>query len=363
VRWLADMSGYGAEAGGNLTSGGTMANFIGLKLARDWASKDRAQHDGLNERWAVYVSEERHVSVDKAVDCVGAGRSALRALPTDSDFRVRLDALEEAIATDKKNGIRPMCIVGIFGTTNTGSVDDIRALRRIADREGMWLHADAAYGGGMLLSHHWSMRDLGLESADSITIDPHKWFYAPLDAGAIMVKDEKRLTVSFGMKPSYLTDEMDQSNERYQYYVHGFEQSRRFRGLKVWMSFKRYGANQIGEWIDGNVRQAKHLYGRLQQYPEFEPACEPVMSAICLRYWDGNLDEAESKNLHAEVVRRIELGGRFWISTTELKGKSWFRINPVNFRTRTEHMDGLIELLRRECEDYMKGGVRKQTAG
>ena len=153
VKWLTDMAGYGEGAGGNLTSGGTMANFIGLKLARDWASRDRAQHDGMHERWAVYMSEERHVSVDKAVDCVGAGRSAMRILPTDARFRLRLDALEAAIAEDKKNGIRPMCIVGIFGTTNTGAVDDIRALRAIADREGMWLHADAAYGGGMLLSH------------------------------------------------------------------------------------------------------------------------------------------------------------------------------------------------------------------
>lgn len=363
VKWLTDMAGYGEGAGGNLTSGGTMANFVGLKLARDWASRDRAQHDGVHERWAVYMSEERHVSVDKAVDCVGAGRSAMRILPTDARFRVRLDALEAAIAEDKKNGIRPMCIVGIFGTTNTGAVDDIRALRAIADREGMWLHADAAYGGGMLLSHEWPMRNDGLETADSITIDPHKWFYAPLDAGAILVKDERRLTVSFGMKPSYLTDEMDRGNERYQYYVHGFEQSRRFRGLKVWMSFKRYGARQIGEWIDANVHQARHLYALLQRYPDFEPACEPVMSAICIRYRAGNLDEAESKNLHAEVARRIELGGKFWISTTELKGKSWFRINPVNFRTRTEHMEDLIELLKQECEEYVRGGVRKQTAG
>lgn len=362
VKWLTDMAGYGEGAGGNLTSGGTMANFIGLKLARDWASRDRAQHEGLHERWAVYMSEERHVSVDKAVDCVGAGRSAMRILPTDARFRVRLDALEAAIAEDKKNGIQPMCIVGIFGTTNTGAVDDIRALRAIADREGMWLHADAAYGGGMLLSHEWPMHNEGLETADSITIDPHKWFYAPLDAGAILVKDERRLTVSFGMKPSYLTDEMDRSNERYQYYVHGFEQSRRFRGLKVWMSFKRYGAKQIGEWIDANVHQAKHMYALLQRYPDFEPACEPVMSAICIRYRAENLDETEAKNLHAEVARRVELGGKFWISTTELKGKSWFRINPVNFRTRTEHMDQLLELLKQECEEYVRGGARKQTA-
>jgi aromatic-L-amino-acid decarboxylase len=363
VKWLTDMAGYGEGAGGNLTSGGTMANFIGLKLARDWASRDRAQHDGMHERWAVYMSEERHVSVDKAVDCVGAGRSAMRILPTDARFRVRLDALEAAIAEDKKNGIRPMCIVGIFGTTNTGAVDDIRALRAIADREGMWLHADAAYGGGMLLSHEWPMRNEGLQTADSITIDPHKWFYAPLDAGAILVKDERRLTVSFGMKPSYLTDEMDRGNERYQYYVHGFEQSRRFRGLKVWMSFKRYGAKQIGEWIDANVHQAKHLYALLQRYPDFEPACEPVMSAICIRYRAENLDETLARNLHAEVARRVEVGGKFWISTTELKGKSWFRINPVNFRTRTEHMEQLMKLLKQECEEYVRGGARKQTAG
>lgn len=350
VRWLTDLCGYDAKAGGNLTSGGMMANFIGLKVGRDAVTKDRAQHDGIQERWAVYASEERHVSIDKAVDCIGLGRAALRALPTDAKFQVRLDALEEAIAADKKDGIRPMCVVGIFGTTNTGAVDDIRELRRIADREGMWLHADAAYGGGMLLSHEWPMRDRGLELADSITIDPHKWFYAPLDAGAVLVKDERRLTASFGMKPSYLTDEFDEANERYQYYVHGFEQSRRFRSLKVWMSFKRYGARQIGEWIDNNVRQAKHLYALAERHPEFEAASNPPMSAICIRFKGAELEGEDAKELHAEVAQRVEQSGRFWMSTTELKGKSWFRINPVNFRTRQEHMEELFELLQRECQ-------------
>jgi len=352
VRWLTDLCGYDENAGGNLTSGGMMANFIGLKLGRDAVTSDRAQHDGIEDRWAVYVSEERHVSLDKSVDAIGLGRNALRAIPTDVNFQVRLDALEDAIAKDKKNGIRPMCIAALFGTTNTGAVDDVRALRRIADREGLWLHMDAAYGGGMLLSHQWPMRDRGLELADSITIDPHKWFYAPLDAGAVLVKDQHRLTASFGIKPSYLTDELDQANERYQYYVHGFEQSRRFRSLKVWMSFKRYGARQIGEWIDNNVHQAKHLYALAEKHPEFEPACVPPMSAICIRYKGAEISEEDSKKLHAEVAQRIERGGRFWISTTELKGKSWFRINPVNFRTRQEHMDQLFALLQAECQSF-----------
>lgn len=348
VRWLTNLSGYDDQAGGNLTSGGMMANFIALKLARDAITSDKAQYEGIRERWAVYASEERHVSVDKAVDCVGLGRNMLRALPTDDDFQLRLDALEEGIAKDKADGIRPMCIVGIFGTTNTGAIDNIRELRRIADREGMWLHVDAAYGGGMLLSHESPMRDRGLDLADSITIDPHKWFYAPLDAGAVLVKDHRRLTASFGMKPSYLTDEFDQENERYQYYVHGFEQSRRFRSLKVWMSFKRYGTLKIGEWIDNNVRQARRLFSLVASDPDFEAASSPPMSAICIRYKQAG-DETTSRTLHAEVAQSIEQSGRFWISTTELKGKSWFRINPVNFRTRQEHIDELFALLRQQC--------------
>jgi aromatic-L-amino-acid decarboxylase len=351
VRWLTDLVGWNESAGGNLTSGGMMANFLGIKLGRDWASGDRAQHDGVGDRWAVYVSEERHVSVDKAVDAVGVGRNGVRPLPTDDEFRVRIDALEAAIAEDRANGVRPMCIVGMFGTTNTGAVDDIVALRRIADRERAWLHVDAAYGGGMLLSRRRSTLPDGLALADSVTIDPHKWFYAPLDAGAILVRDESRLTASAGLKPAYLTDEMDRENERYQYYVHGFEQSRRFRSLKVWMSFKRYGADQIGRWVDANVDQAQYLYDRVREHPRFEPATRPPMSAICIRYrGDGDMSDDELSRLHAEVARRVEESGRFWISTTELKGKSWFRINPVNFRTRREHMDGLLELLEAECE-------------
>jgi glutamate/tyrosine decarboxylase-like PLP-dependent enzyme len=354
VRWLTDLVGYGAEAGGNLTSGGMMANFIGMKLARDWASQDQIQQEGVRERWAVYASDQRHVSVDKAVDAVGLGRAALRALPTDAEFRVRIDALEAAIVDDHQRGVRPMCIVGIFGTTNTGAIDAVRQLRTIADREGMWLHVDAAYGGGMLLSHESPMRNRGLELADSVTIDPHKWFYAPLDAGAVLVKDARRLTASFGLQPSYLTDEFDRAGERYQYYVHGFEQSRRFRGLKVWMSFKRYGARQIGEWVDGNVRQAKHLYSLVEKHPDFEAASEPPMSAICIRYRGANLEEADSKELHAEVARRVEQSGKFWFSTTELKGKTWFRINPVNFRTRTEHMDQVLAFLEQECRSVLQ---------
>jgi aromatic-L-amino-acid decarboxylase len=350
VRWLADLVGYGAGASGHLTSGGMMANFVGLKLARDAVSGDRTQHEGVHERFGVYVSEERHVSVDKAVDCVGLGRGALRALPTDDEFAVRLDALEEAIARDRREGVRPLCIVALAGSTNTGAIDPLLELRRIADKEGMWLHADAAYGGGVLLSQRWPGLLQGLERADSVTIDPHKWFYAPLDAGALLVRDAGQLTRSFSMEPAYLRDDMDDAGERFQYYQHSFEQSRRFRGLKVWLSFKRYGASQIGAWVDANIEQAQHLHALCERHPRLRPAARPRMSAVCLRYEAPGLDEPRSARLHARVARAVEDGGRFWIATTQLKGRTYFRVNPVNLRTRLDHMNELVAVLDRECE-------------
>lgn len=349
LRWLTDLAGYGPEAGGNLTSGGTLANLIGLKLARDAVSGDRAQEEGAGARWAAYVSEERHVSVDKAVDMVGVGRAALRALPTDERFRIRTDALEEAIRRDRAEGIRPFCVIGIAGTTNTGSVDPLPRLAEIARREEAWLHVDAAYGGGVLLSPRYRELLAGIEEADSITLDPHKWFYAPLDAGAILVRDERRLTASFGLRPPYLTDEMDPREERYQYFVHGFEQSRRFRSLKVWMTLKRHGSRAVARWIEADIEHARRLAERCREAPDLRPVIEPAMSAICLRYDPGSTSEEEIAGIHRRVARRIEERGEFWISTTRLAGRAAFRINPINYRTRGEHIDRLFETILREC--------------
>ena len=356
VRWLCDLAGYGPQAGGHLTSGGMMANFVGVKLARDAMSGDRAQHDGVAGRFAVYGSEERHVSVDKAVDAVGLGRNAYRALPTDDEFAVRLDALEEAITRDRRDGVTPVAIIGMAGTTNTGALDDLTALRRVADRERLWLHIDAAYGGGMLLSERWPGLLAGIEAADSVTIDPHKWFYAPLDAGAVLVKDGAQLTRSFGLEPAYLKDDMDAGGERFQYFVHSFEQSRRFRGLKVWLSFKRYGARQIGRWVDANIEQARALYELAVATGRLVPAARPRLSAICLRFEDARLPREKEERLHALVARRLEDAGEYWITTTRLKGRHCFRINPVNFRTRLEHMKGLLEAILRECDRALTEG-------
>ncbi|MGI8582667.1 MAG: pyridoxal phosphate-dependent decarboxylase family protein [Chitinophagaceae bacterium] len=348
IRWLNDLIGYDEKAGGNLTSGGMMANFIGLKLARDFTTGDAAQHEGIQGKWAVYVSEERHVSIDKSVDAIGLGRNSLRVLPADGKFQIQIEDLEEAIAKDKAEGIKPLCIIGLAGTTNLGAVDGLEALHNIAVREHCWFHIDAAYGGGMLLSSKNKNILKGIELADSVTIDPHKWFYAPLDCGAVLVKDHSQLTRSFGIQHAYLTDQSN--NERYQFYVHGFEQSKRFRSLKVWMSFQHYGKDQIGMWVDNNVEQAKHLHGLAMDSKDFDSATEPSMSAICIRYKNEGLTNEELTKLHRDVAAQIEKEGKFWFATTELKGKTWFRINPVNIHTTIETMEALFKTLEEYCK-------------
>jgi glutamate/tyrosine decarboxylase-like PLP-dependent enzyme len=235
------------------------------------------------------------------------------------------------------------------GSTNNGAVDDLRTLRAIVEREGMWLHVDAAYGGGLLLSAAHRGALAGIELADSVTIDPHKWFFAPLDAGAVLVRDARRLTRSFGLQPAYLTDQLDRANERFNFYVHGFEQSRRFRALKVWMGLKHTGTEQVAAWIDANIAHARRLYELAAAHRDFEPATWPTMSAICIRYAPPGLSREAQDAVHPLVARRIEEGGRFWISTTELKGRTWFRICPVNFRTRPEHIDALFATMADAC--------------
>lgn len=339
VRWLCDLIGFGPAAGGNLTSGGTMANLIGVKLGRDFVSGDTAQQVGVREPYTGYVSEERQVSVDKAFDMVGIGRQNVRFLPTDAQFRLRLEALESALAADKKAGLRPAVLVANAGSTATGSVDPLPELAAIAQREKLWFHVDAAYGGGVLLSSQRAAVLQGIEWAHSVTMDPHKWFFAPLDVGAVLVRDERFLTASFGITPPYLTTTPD----RYQFYVHGFEQSRRFRALKVWMAFKRYGSQEIGCWVDRNIEHAQQLHQLASEDPAFECLNKPLMSAICISYRGRDLA------FHQRVAAQIERDGKYWISTTVLKGQPTFRINPVNFRTRAEHIAGLFADLQATC--------------
>jgi glutamate/tyrosine decarboxylase-like PLP-dependent enzyme len=336
VRWLTDLVGWGAEAGGNLTSGGTMANFIGLKLARDWATGDAAQRRGLSGRWAAYVSEERHVSVDKAADAVGVGREGLRVLPTDERFRVRLDALEAAIADDRRRGVRPMCVIGLAGTTNTGAVDALAELRRVADRERAWLHVDAAYGGGMLLSREHPGLLAGLELADSITLDPHKWFFQAYDIGGLLVRRREDLLATFHSTPEYYRDVLPE-DEPLHWYHYSIEGTRRFRALKLWLSWKHLGTEGLAALIERTVDTARYFARRARD--EGFDVIDPDLSVVCFRWPDG--DDAEQDRLQ----RALEVSGDGWLSTTRLRGRTWLRAGVVNHLTGEADVDRILARL------------------
>ncbi len=363
LRWITDLVGYGPQAGGNLTSGGMMANLTAAKLARDARGGEGVTARGIQDastqgRLTAYVSEERHVSIDKSFDIVGIGRENLRSIPTDDRFRIDVAALEAALARDRAAGCRPVCLIGIAGTTNTGAVDPLPALADIAEREGMWFHVDAAYGGAALLSPRLRPLLTGIERADSVTIDPHKWFFLPLDAGAIVARDAARLRESFGMRPSYLVDAPDPGGERFDFYVHGMEQSRRFRSLKLWMSWKALGTEGIARAVEANVAAAKHLGERVDAEPSLERVHPVDLSICCFRFepreWKAAVaarDPATLKrlvDLHNAAQRAIERGGRAWISTTILKGLPAYRVNVMNYRTTPRHMDEVLGLVLEE---------------
>jgi glutamate/tyrosine decarboxylase-like PLP-dependent enzyme len=336
IRWLADLAGYGAAAGGHFTSGGTMATLTALKLARDVAWDDDTISRGVPAGGRIYISEERHVCFDKSVDVLGLGRNALVAIPTNDRYQVRVDLLEQALLSDRAAGRTPVAIVGIGGSTATGSVDDLTSLADIARGHGVWFHVDGAYGGAALLSDERRHLLRGIDRADSIAVDPHKWLFVPLDAGAILVKDARHLASSFDIAPVYLTAASGFSGPL-DFYRESFEQSRRWRSLKLWLVLQRVGRRGLAQWIDANCEQALLLTALAAATPGMSALCEPELGIACLRFDPGGLSEERIGALHRAVAADVVQRGRFWISPTSVKGLWAFRVNPVNLYT--SHMD------------------------
>src|SRR5437762_2170520 len=246
LRWLCSLVGYGEGAFGTLTSGGSEANLIGLKLARD-RSVAGARDRGLRSSEAagnaiVYASEQCHYSLVKSVDILGIGRENLRKIDTDERFHIRTDLLREAIERDIAEGHTPVCVAGVAGATSTGVVDPLDELADIAREFGLWFHVDAAYGGGLAFSEKHRQRLRGIERADSVTFDPHKWMFVPFSCGATLVRDGGQvLRDSFDMSPEYLNEDRGFSDAQYDFFRYGQMGTRRFNSLKLWMCFKYMG--------------------------------------------------------------------------------------------------------------------------
>ncbi|MEO8463379.1 MAG: pyridoxal-dependent decarboxylase [Chloroflexota bacterium] len=380
VRWLCDLVGYDHDAFGLLTSGGVMANFIAMALVRDVhvaqiLGHDRAPRGRSLEGLRVYTGDQSHFSIGRALDELGFPAETLVTVPADLDFRLRGAAVVEAVAADRRAGLTPIAIAAVAGSTNTGAVDAIGELADIAAREGLWLHVDAAYGAAVRLSARDADRVADLDRADSVTIDPHKWFFQAYDIGGLMVRRGTLLEQVFGSRlPEYYRaghgstraapvaaeraghDDASHDDASHAASDHdagmnfwklGFEGTRRWRALKLWFSWRHLGTSGFGRLIEANNDLAAHLAGVIAASPDFEalPAVPPL-SVVCFRHLVPGLD-AHGLDLHQDRLQRaLESSGAGWVSTTRLRGGTWLRAGILNTQSTESDVEGLLETLR-----------------
>jgi glutamate/tyrosine decarboxylase-like PLP-dependent enzyme len=358
VSWLRTVVGFDDAGWGVLTSGGVMANFMALAVARDIHLRHARGLDGPPRGSAldgvrVYASDQAHFSIARGLSWLGFPAHTLRILPSDNRFRLRGDVLRAAVEEDRAAGLLPWCVAAVSGSTNTGSVDAVRELAEVSAAAGMWLHVDAAYGGAVRLSADEAWRVPDLELADSVTIDPHKWFFQPYDIGALMVKRHDDLLTTFHGTPEYYRHPRP-GEEPLSWYMYSFEGTRRFRALKLWVSWKHLGTSGFGRLIESNLRVARHLAARCAESDEFE-ACppEPELSVVCFRHLPGGAEAAagmDPSDLDAHqdrLQRRLEASGEGWVSTTTLRGRTYLRAGVVNYLATTEDVDHVLATLRR----------------
>ena len=365
IRWLADLVGYGSDASGLLTSGGVMANFMAMAIARDihlaaLCGLDRPPRGAQLEGVRVYASDQAHFSIARALDELGFPPETLAIVPADDAFHLPAATVAEAVARDRAAGLVPLAIAAVAGSTNTGSVDPVGELGEVAEREGLWLHVDAAYGGAARLSERDRSRVPDLERADSVTVDPHKWFFQAYDIGGLVVRDGSGLERTFGRRPpeyyrggegpapapESTPDDHDDPGQL-NYYKLGFEGTRRWRALKLWMSWKHLGTSGFGRLVESTNDLAAHLARRCAEADDFEalPAI-PELSVVCFRHLDGS--DGHALDAHQDHLQAaLERSGDGWLTTTRLRGSTWLRAGIVNYLATEADIDRLLDDLRR----------------
>jgi glutamate/tyrosine decarboxylase-like PLP-dependent enzyme len=358
IGWLCDLVGYGHGSFGVLTSGGAMANLMALTVAREvhlpgLLGRDGPPRGGDLEWVRVYASDQTHFSVGRALDLLGFPRETLRVLPSDERFRLRGEPVAEAVAEDRRAGLVPFAVSAVTGSTNTGSVDPVPELAEVARREGMWLHVDAAYGGAVRLSGRDRDRVAGLELADTVTLDPHKWFFQPHDIGGLLVRRREDLARAFRGTPEYYRSAHSEG-EPLDWYRYSIEGTRRFRALKLSFSWKFLGTEGFGRLIEHTLDLAAHLARRCRESEDLEAMPqEPELSVACFRHLPGGqeratgLDPSVLDHYQDRLQRALEVSGEGWLSTTRLRGRTYLRAGIVNYLTTREDIDGLLATLRR----------------
>ena len=344
IDWLKEMVGFDPRAGGILLSGGSFANFAGLAAAlRNSCPEDigRLGVTALPGKPRVYASTMTHMSIAKAASTLGIGRDAIVQIPVDGQYRMDARALERQIESDEGEGFLPVCVVATAGDVNTGAIDPIDAIADICDARGVWLHVDGSYGALAARSSHVGSTMSALTRADSLSLDPHKWLYAPLDVGCLLVRPPAALRATFSGSADYIDVVTDQGMSDFAYWDHSPELSRRFRALKIWFLLKVHGARAIQDAIDGNIATAQHLAKVVKESPDFELMAPAPLSIVCFRYRGG--DDEFNKQLMVEVQR----DGDSYLSNATINGRFALRACIVNYRTQIADVDRLLDTIRR----------------
>jgi aromatic-L-amino-acid/L-tryptophan decarboxylase len=350
--WLRDLVGLGERSWGVLTSGGVMANVMALTVARDvhlarMLGRSDPPRGGALEGVRVYASDQAHFSIERGLSVLGFPSETLRIVASDDRFRLHGGPVAEALAEDRANGLLPFAIAAVSGSTNTGSVDLVGELADIAEREGMWLHVDAAYGGAARFSKRDAGRVPDLERSDSITIDPHKWFFQAYDIGALLVKHRDDLQRTFHREPEYYRYP-NPEEAPLNWMQFSIEGTRRFRALKLWLSWKHLGSDGFGRLIEHNDDLAAYLASRCLEADDFEVVpIEPELSVVCFRHVPTDLDPSKLDAYQDRLQRALEVSGEGWVSTTTLRGRTYLRAGVVNYLSTEADVDRIIDALRR----------------
>jgi glutamate/tyrosine decarboxylase-like PLP-dependent enzyme len=346
ISWLAELMGYPGGASGLLVSGGSMANLVGLAVARQARAGFDVRTEGLqgdHPRLTVYCSTETHSSVQKAVELLGLGSRTLRYIPVDAAYRIDIDALRTTIARDRAAGLRPIAVVGNAGTVNTGATDNLEALATLTRAEGMWLHVDGAFGALAALSPSLRPIVVGLDRADSIAFDLHKWGYLPFEVGCTLVRDPSAHRAAFALSATYLSAlDRGPAAAGMPFADLGIQLTRGFRALKVWMAFKTHGVRRIAELIEQNVAQARYLADRVADHPNLELVAPVPLNVVCFRFVAPGLDDERLNAVNREILMRIQERGLAMPSHTVLQGRFALRCAIVNHRTRMDDLDLLV---------------------
>ena len=338
VSWLAEAIGC-AGFQGSLTGGGSLANLMGLAMARE--AKAPANEHGLAGKCVLYASEEVHMSIPKSVALLGLGRENLRLVPAGRDFRLIPAKLEKAIQADKASGKTPMAVVASAGTVNTGAIDPLPEIADIARQHNLWLHVDGAYGA--LAAIAAPDKFAGLELADSISLDPHKWLFQSLDCGCLLYRDASAAQRAFSHTGDYAKSLSSDPIEGFAFFEESIELSRRFRALKLWLSLRFHGMRAFRDVIRGNMELATRLGAAVANHPEFELLAPVELSAVCFRHRVGEPATDEELSRHnSAILKRLVERGRVYLSNTTVRGKFALRACIVNHRTTDADVDSVI---------------------